>query len=658
MIPPPLPPDESRRLQALRSLCLLDSPSEERFDRVVRTAAHLFRVPIALVSLVDEGRQWFKARQGLGATETSRDVSFCGHAILATSTFVVPNAVLDDRFHDNPLVVGAPFIRFYAGHPLRAPDGGRVGTLCLIDSVPRDFSEHDRAALQNLAAWVELEFSALTVREARSALEHQERFFALSVDMLCIATLDGAFLRLSDAWRHTLGFSQEELFATSLVDLALEEDRIATEAQLERARTGAPLLQFEQRTRCQDGSWRWLQWNAVPNLSEGLLYAVARDVTEARRLADERQRVEQMKNEFVSTVSHELRTPLTSIRGALGLLSGGVAGPLEPQVGQMIGIAHKNSERLIRLINDILDLEKMASGKLDITLEPAAMEPLLMQALEAHRGHADESGVELELISDAPGVWARVDSDRMGQVIANLLSNAIKYSPQGACVTLGLRRAGPHLRIWVEDRGSGIPEAFHARIFQKFAQADGSDSRRRGGTGLGLSIARGLVERMGGVLQFTTELGRGTTFWFELPEWNPKAWQPSRPRVLHVDARLDDRRAVADILDGLADVVTASSLAEAEQALCTGPFEVVLVDPVLPDGGRLPLASLRAAAPVVLFSVDEPSADMARDVVACLVKSRASGAELRATLAHLLLTSDASPSALSTHSPSGKGPAQ
>ena len=404
MIPPSLPPDEARRLQALRGLCVLDTPSEERFDRIVRTAARLFGVPTALVSLLDEGRQWFKARVGLPASETPRDVSFCGHAILGAGTFVVPDAVHDARFHDNPLVLGAPFIRFYAGHPVRAPDGSRVGTLCLLDSRPRDFSDADRAALADLSAWVELELDAITVRLARDALQAQER----------------------------------------------------------------------------------------------------------------------LKNEFVSTVSHELRTPLTSIRGSLGLLSGGVAGPLPAPVAEMVDIAHKNSERLIRLINDILDLDKMESGRMDLCLETAELAPLLAHAARAHHGYAGEYGVRVELVVDAPGARARVDADRLAQVLANLLSNAIKFSPRGEAVTLRLSRHAGRLRVQVEDRGPGVPDDFRARIFQKFAQADGSDTRKRGGTGLGLSIARALVERLGGTLDFTSAPGAGTTFAFELPECPPE----------------------------------------------------------------------------------------------------------------------------------------
>jgi GAF domain-containing protein len=154
MIPPPRPMDERRRLQVLCELGLLDTPPEERFDRIVRTAARLFRVPVALVTLVDADRQWFKAKHGLEATQTPRDVSFCGHALLASEPLVVLDGLQDERFADNPLVTGAPFVRFYAGQPVKGPEGQMMGTLCLIDHVPRRFSDVDRLALADLAAWV------------------------------------------------------------------------------------------------------------------------------------------------------------------------------------------------------------------------------------------------------------------------------------------------------------------------------------------------------------------------------------------------------------------------------------------------------------------------------------------------------------------------
>lgn len=150
MIPAPIPDNEAERLEALRQLLVLDTPPEARYDRIVAQAAEIFDVPMALVSLVDEGRQWFKASVGLQVCETARDVSFCGHAILAPHIMTVPDAQLDPRFLDNPLVLGAPHIRFYAGAPLRLPDGEIVGTLCILDTRPRTLSAEQLATLDRL----------------------------------------------------------------------------------------------------------------------------------------------------------------------------------------------------------------------------------------------------------------------------------------------------------------------------------------------------------------------------------------------------------------------------------------------------------------------------------------------------------------------------
>lgn len=157
MIKPPVPSDESQRLQTLRNLRLLDTPPEERFDRVTRLAKQLFSTEIALVSLVDADRQWFKSRQGLDAEETARDISFCGHAILNAEPLIVPDAAVDPRFSDNPLVTNDPNIRFYAGHPVSAPDGSRVGTLCLIDNTPKEVTDEQCQLLADLARMVEEE---------------------------------------------------------------------------------------------------------------------------------------------------------------------------------------------------------------------------------------------------------------------------------------------------------------------------------------------------------------------------------------------------------------------------------------------------------------------------------------------------------------------
>lgn len=158
---PSIPEGEALRLATLKSLNVLDTPPEERFDRVTRMAKRMFGVSTALVSIVDENRQWFKSRQGLDVAETPRNVSFCGHAILGDDVFLVQNALQDERFADNPMVVGDPNIRFYAGYPLRASDGQKLGTLCIIDSQPREFDHDDAIALRDLASMVEGELAAL-----------------------------------------------------------------------------------------------------------------------------------------------------------------------------------------------------------------------------------------------------------------------------------------------------------------------------------------------------------------------------------------------------------------------------------------------------------------------------------------------------------------
>ncbi|WP_019528754.1 sensor domain-containing diguanylate cyclase [Dasania marina] len=161
MISPEIPEDEQRRLETLRALKILDSAPEERFDRLTRMAKRMFGVPISLVSLVDSDRQWFKSKQGLDAEETPRDISFCGHAILGEGAFIIPNALDDERFKDNPLVLEAPNIRFYAGCPLKVSNGSKLGTLCLIDKEPRELDEEDIQLLTDLAAMAEQEIAAI-----------------------------------------------------------------------------------------------------------------------------------------------------------------------------------------------------------------------------------------------------------------------------------------------------------------------------------------------------------------------------------------------------------------------------------------------------------------------------------------------------------------
>jgi signal transduction histidine kinase len=246
---------------------------------------------------------------------------------------------------------------------------------------------------------------------------------------------------------------------------------------------------------------------------------MVQDITELKR-------VERMQSEFVSTVSHELRSPLTSIRGSLGLLAGGAAGALPPEARDLVLIGERNCERLIRLVNDILDTEKMDSGGMRFDPHVTDVRPLVDRAIESLEGYATAQRVVLRVSRAQQALLANVDEDRFVQLLTNLVSNAIKFSPEGGGVEVALaREPGDRLRLEVADHGPGMPEEFRDRIFQRFSQADSSSSRRHGGTGLGLYIAKGIVDNFGGTLDYRTSPA-GTTFELLLPEARETATAP------------------------------------------------------------------------------------------------------------------------------------
>ncbi|MDP3356526.1 MAG: ATP-binding protein [Polaromonas sp.] len=522
MLEPLNPLDETARLAELLDLRLLDSPPEERFDRLTRLAIKLFGVKTALVSLIDHERQWFKSRQGLDAPETPRNISFCGHAILNDGPFVIEDASSDARFADNPLVTGGPCIRFYAGMPLRGPNGFKVGTFCLIDPVARRFDEEDRAALRDLAAVAAAEIANKDLSIALHTSSENELRLRQITDAVpaLIAYVDaGQHLVFHNrAYEEVFGLTAQDIQGKTLREVMGEELYETVCRHVDKALAGEA-VRYERLQPVAGQQAREYAMNYFPRYGEGAqreqaigFYVLGTDITEMKRL-------NRMKSEFVSTVSHELRSPLTSIRGSLGLLAGGVAGAVPDAARNLIDIAKNNSERLIRLINDILDTEKIESGQMRLALQVVALQPLLQQGLVANEGFASEHGVTLQLHAPAEPLWVNIDNDRITQVLTNLVSNAVKFSPRSAAVEVTLSRRDAWVRIEVLDHGPGIPDEFRSRIFQKFSQADASDTRVKGGTGLGLAISKAIVERLGGNIGFTSTVGVGSCFFFELPEW-------------------------------------------------------------------------------------------------------------------------------------------
>ena len=256
----------------------------------------------------------------------------------------------------------------------------------------------------------------------------------------------------------------------------------------------------------------------------------------------DRKQAERLKDEFVSTVSHELRTPLTSIAGSLGLLAGGAVGDALPEgPARLIGIAHANCQRLIRLINDMLDIEKIESGKMKFDMTPLTLAEAARRSIDAVRGFGDQLNVRVDLAIGDEDLSVRGDLDRLVQVGSNLISNAMKFSKAGDRIAITVGRHGRLARLSVKDQGPGIPEEFRARIFTKFAQADSSDTRQKGGTGLGLVIAKEIVDRHGGRLWFESVVGQGACFHVDLPladaaEASPASGSAERLLICEDDA--------------------------------------------------------------------------------------------------------------------------
>jgi PAS domain S-box-containing protein len=445
------------------------------------------------------------------------------------------------------------------------------------------------------------------IDERAHAERERDRFFDISLELLCIAGLDGYFKQLNPAWERVLGWTIEELKARPYAELVHPDDRTATGAERHRLRLGGGSIDFENRYLTKAGDYRWLSWRAIVAPDRELIYAVARDI-------EEQKRISQMKNDFVSMVSHELRTPLTSIRGSLGLIAGGIAGELPEKARSLVEIATKNCERLVRLINDILDVEKIESGKMGFRFLPVELAPLLEQASESNRAYAGGYGVELRIAVVAAGARVWGDPDRLLQVVTNLISNAVKFSPRGGVVEITTARGIGDVRVSVTDHGRGITPEFRARIFEKFAQSDSSSTRERGGTGLGLSISRAIVERHHGRIGFTSEPGVATTFYFDLPEWGaipgsaPETGEG--PLILICEDDFDVARLLRLMLEREGyRVDVAHDAAEARRLLQQRAYAALTLDLVLPDQDGLTLIrELRrdeatSRLPIVVVSV-------------------------------------------------------
>jgi PAS domain S-box-containing protein len=359
--------------------------------------------------------------------------------------------------------------------------------------------------------------------ERNKLTQERDRFFALSMDMLCIVRLDGRFQRVNLAFQNVLGFSEEELLAMSIFELIHPDDLEKTISEYEGLAAGEPVTHMENRLRTKDETYKWVAWSYFPVPEDGLAFGVGRDMTELRQIhevlrlrAEELEDANRVKDEFLATMSHELRTPLTSILGWSRLLQSNQLSDREKE--RAVQVIQRNAEAQSKLIEDLLDVSRIITGKLKIEFQPVSFASITEGVINSLVPAVDAKQLQLETEIDPAAGPILGDPARLQQIVTNLLSNAIKFTPSGGSICVHLERYDSHVRLVVRDTGVGIAAEHLPHIFERFRQVDSSNVRAHGGLGLGLAIVDYLVRQQGGTVSANSEgPGQGATFTVEFP---------------------------------------------------------------------------------------------------------------------------------------------
>ncbi|HEY9627855.1 MAG TPA: PAS domain-containing protein [Coleofasciculaceae cyanobacterium] len=771
---------ETARLKALQPYQILDTQPEPCLDDLASLIAQICATPVAFITLIDETQQWIKSKIGSEAQPALLEAGFCSAVVQTGQTLVIADTSNDERFAYRPVGVSEPHVGFYAGTPLTTQNGQIVGTLCVIDFVPRDLDAVQLNALEVLGRQVvaQLELKRSPFERQQTGAD-RDRFFDLAADMLAIVGFDGYFKWLSPTWEQTLGWTSEELMAQPYLEFVHPDDRPATAAEVQKTIAAQTTSVYENRYRCKEGSYRWLSWKTEPFAEEQRIYGRAIDITDEkqveaalrdseakfrtiadtmpqivwsttadgyhdyfnqrwydytgmirggdqgwnwkdylypddyqrtleiwqyclktgepyeveyrfRRASDgafrwfigralpiyndqgeitrwfgtctdvndqwqlleqqaqllerersartEAERVSRMKDEFLATLSHELRTPLNAILGWSQLLRRG--GLTAERMTQGLNTIDRNVRIQSQLIEDLLDMSRIISGKIRLDVQRIDLPAVIEAALETVRLAAEAKEIRLQKVLDSQAGIVSGDPARLQQVVWNLLSNAIKFTPKGGRVLIVLERVESHIEISVIDTGKGIEPDFLPYVFERFRQADASITRQQGGLGLGLSIVRSLIELHGGTVRAESlGAGKGATFMVALPLMAVHADRPSESpvsegahhlgdagwndpdspslrgvKVLVTDDELDARELVQFILEQVgAAVVTANSSQQALTLLKVENPDVLVSDIGMPgvdgyqlirqvrslppeQGGKIPAVALTAYA--------------------------------------------------------------
>ncbi len=634
----PVPADEKARLDALRRYEILDSAPEAIFDHVTRALAASLDVPTALISLVDENRQWFKSACGLDATETPRGIAFCAHAIMEDRPLIVPDATQDARFAANPLVAGPPFIRFYAGVPLRTAEGFNLGTLCIIDYRPRQPSEKEVGILSELARLVvdlfELRLRArhalrveqtarrdaeqMTLEKSRQLTESHELFLQVSSLVPGVVyqfRIDPSgkmsFPYVSPSIKQLLGLDAQAVMADAnlLLDIALPQDRPRLDASIVESHATLKPWNWEGRARNAEGEIKWIQGTSSPRrLDDGavLWSGLILDQTLLHNTQEQLRQAQKMEavGQLTGGVAHDFNNLLAVIRGNAELL-----GDSLEERNEHINAIERAVQRASDLTHRLLAFSRRQS------LHPVSVDvgALIDGSLRLLRGSLGETVSLLPVVD--PGCWqAFVDPGQLENAIVNLAINARDAMPNGGEVVISAANAslsaaaaaalagtgedeaiaaGDYVVVAVSDSGTGMTEAVRARAFEPFFTTKEVGK----GSGLGLSMVYGFTRQSGGLATIESEPGVGTTIKLYLPRSAGAKERGAGANARNVPLGngetvllIEDDEAVRDLISAmlrsLGYVALSACDAREAEAVLSRPkgVDLILSDVVLPGG--------------------------------------------------------------------------
>lgn len=525
MMAAPLPASEPDRLQALLDYEVLDTPAEPLLDDLTRLASQICQTPVALVSLVDSERQWFKSRVGLQAQQTPRDLAFCAHAILQPDqVFEVPDASLDSRFADNPLVTGEPHVRFYAGTPLTSVNHHAIGTLCVIDHVARALTPAQHTALQTLGRHVmtvlDLKRTLSLQAQEQAANRQLARAVAQSPVQILITDAKGAITYVNAAYEQVTGFAKSEMLGKIPKVMQVSDTEPLLHEQIwQTIRAGQRWTgELSTQTKCGQPIWDHVSIApVVDHTGEPTHYVVFKDDITERRQFRERLRAknDELKS-FAYTVSHDLKAPLRGITGYAQELVRKHQGDLTERAKFCVGQIVVASKNLDQLIEDLLKYSRLEAET--PTLSTVQLDAMVQSILRDRSHTLNDLAVDLTL--RIPSLALRTWERGLHQVLSNLIDNAIKYSRHAAPprITIAAECAEDHCHLWVQDNGIGFDMKYHDRIFGLFNRLVRSAEFE--GTGAGLAIVKKLMDKLGGSIHAESAPGQGATFHVELP-FNP-----------------------------------------------------------------------------------------------------------------------------------------